>query len=386
MFGDSAILLYASSTWSSFHIPEIGATFLIGLVSQVGRSLGLGLDAVVDLVRLAVCVSGTLALLLMWRAARHLTPGRHALGGVLLLVGGGTLRIFTGHFEVYAFVLAAAGAYLWAALAYLNGRAPWIAPCIALGVAVWMHFAAVCLIPSLLLLPRLSGDPGSAREHAGRLVAGIALVAAPSVAFLLLAWLLGAGDEFAQRWGVVGEILGTSEAPGALNRWLRGWGGEPSAGTDYVFLSVPHLKYLANAAHVLAPGALPALVWLACRKPRSFRASPIARFLLAACLPLLVYALLLRPIWGPFDWDLFAITAFFFAALSAHVLSTSLRDPVYAQVVVWIVGFSLLFVGIPFLAMGIAPAVGAGPFGVGEFDFHSVEPGTPGFEFLERWL
>jgi hypothetical protein len=137
---------------------------------------------------------------------------------------------------------------------------------------------------------------------------------------------------------------------------------------------------------VLAPGALPVLVWFAWRNPRGFRATATARFLLAASLPLLVYALTLRPIWGPFDWDLFAITAFFLAALSAHMLCTALRDPTYAQVVIWLVGFSLLFVGIPLLLMGATAPGGAGPFGVGEFDFHSIEPTSASFETLEPWL
>ena len=385
MFGDSSILLYAAPSWDSFHIPEIGATFVIGLVSQLGRSFGLDLDGVVELVRFAVCVSGTLALWLTWRAARYLTPG-HALCGVLLLASGGMLRIFAGHFEVYAFVLAAVAAYLWAALAYLNGRGCWLAVGSTLGVAIWLHFAAACLIPSLLLLPRLSRRAGSSREEAGQILSGLALVAAPSALFLLVAWMLGAGAEFAQRWGVVGEILGTSDDPNALNRWVRGWGGEPGAGTDFVFLSLAHLKYLANAAHVLAPGAFPLLLWFAWRNPNGFRATALARFLLAACVPLLAYAIVLRPIWGPFDWDLFAITAFFAAALAAHLLRASLRDPTVTQVVIWIIAFSLLFVGIPFLAMGVATPGVAGPFGAGEFDFHSVEPGSPGFEILEPWL
>jgi hypothetical protein len=215
---------------------------------------------------------------------------------------------------------------------------------------------------------------------------GLALAALPSVVFLLVVWMLGAGAAFERGWGALSEILGTSDGPNALNRWVRGWGGEPSLGTDYVFLALPHLKYLGNAAHVLAPGALPVLLWFALRDRRVFRATAPARFLLAACLPLLIYALTLRPIWGPFDWDLFAITALFLAALSAHVLRAALRDPTYAQVVLWIVGFSLLFVGIPFLLMGVATPVGAGPFGVVEFDFHSVEPTSPSFETLEPWL
>jgi len=385
ILGDSGILLWTSSSWEAFHIPEIGATFLLGSLSRFGRSLALDLDGVIELVRFAVCVSGALALLLMGQAARYLTPG-HALSGVLLLASGGLLRIFAGHFEVYAFVLAAVGAYLWASLAYLNGRGPWLAPCLTLGAAIWMHFSAVCLIPSLLLLPRLSARAGSASQEAGRIITGLALAASPSVVFLLVFWMLGAGAEFEQRWEVVSEILGTSDDPNALNRWVRGWGGEPSRGTDFVFLSLPHLKYLGNAAHVLAPGAFPLLVWFAWRNPRGFRATALARFLLAASLPLLVYALALRPIWGPFDWDLFAITAFFLAALSAHLLHATLRDPTYAHVVIWIVGFSLLFVGIPLLLMGVATPGDAGPFAVGEFDFHSIEPTSASFKTLEPWL
>ena len=53
-----------------------------------------------------------------------------------------------------------------------------------------------------------------------------------------------------------------------------------------------------------------------------------SRFLLAANVPLLVYALTLRPIWGPFDWDLFAITAFFLAALALRHASIRINSSI----------------------------------------------------------
>jgi hypothetical protein len=308
---------------------------------------------------------------------------------VLLLLSGGVIRIFAGHFEVYAFLFVALGAYLWAALAFLHGRCSWALPTLTLGLAVWLHLSALCLVPSLILLPRIASPALSARETIRQGLLWLAFASLPSLVFLLTFFILDAGAVLEEVWKGPNSalaILGLSEHPEAVGRWVRGWGGAPSIGTDYVFLSWPHLKYLVNAAFVLAPSALPLVAVLALRSPRHLLATPNARFLSAACLPLVAYTLALNPAWGPFDWDLFAITLFFLAALGAHLLAQETTHAAYRQVVTGLVGLTVLFVTIPWLAMGSIPAKRAGPFVRGTFSLELMQRGEEPPESLKPWL
>ena len=263
---------------------------------------------------------GGITTVLVIRATRYLAPA-HVGSATLLIVGGGLIRIFAGHVEVYAFLFVALAAYLWTALLYLCGRTSWPVPCLALGVAVWLHLSALCLIPSLVLLPWIKPPTVSIRRDLLRGVIGVALVSVPLLLFLLTMLLFGHLTDLTRAWSTALEIAGIGVDRAAVSRWLRGWSSGPSIGTDYVILSLPHLKYLINAAYVLAPALIPALLALAVLRPRSFVSTPVARFLFVAGLPLLAYSLVLRPVWGPFDWDVFAITAFFWTSLTQTLVS-----------------------------------------------------------------
>jgi hypothetical protein len=159
------------------------------------------------------------------------------------------------------------------------------------------------------------------------------------------------------------EIAGLrTHEPGLVRWWVRGWGSYESIGTDVVFLSRAHLKYLANAFYLLAPGTVPLLVALALRAPRSLAATPTARFLLAAALPLVVYAGVDRPFWGPYDWDLFSIPVLCLSCLAVHALCLRLSRRALGHLLAWVVGFQLAFVGVPFLLAGALEVRPAGPF------------------------
>ena len=157
------------------------------------------------------------------------------------------------------------------------------------------------------------------------------------------------------------QVPGQNVDRDARRWWVRGWGGSPSIGTDYVFLSLPHIKYLVNASYVLAPSATACLLVFGVASPRVFLATDHARFLGAASVPLVMYACLLRPFWGPFDWDLFALTAMLLALLAAHLLATRLPALVFRHMAAWLIGFQLLFVSVPFLSIGVATTRDAGP-------------------------
>ncbi len=115
-------------------------------------------------------------------------------------------------------------------------------------------------------------------------------------------------------------------------------------------------------------------------------ATPVARFLCVASLPCVAYACLLRPFWGPFDWDLFAIAALCLSALSIHLLASGLPDLLFRQLATCLVGFQLLFVSIPFLAIGRGNVRDAGPFVYGAFHLDLREPARTPPERLARWL
>ena len=150
LLGDANILIWQAASGMQFLFPDVGATFVMGVVVRTARALGLGHPGVVAALQLALCASGALALLCVWRAGRYLAAG-HGGAAALLILSGGLLRVIAGHVEVYGFLLAAAGAYLWSALAHLAGRTSWTTPCLALGVAAWLHPAALVLLPSLVL-------------------------------------------------------------------------------------------------------------------------------------------------------------------------------------------------------------------------------------------
>jgi len=388
LLGDSEIFVLTAATGTSFLFPDIGASFLIGHLYQLGNALGLDTHGCVSVIQAATCACGAIALFFSVRSAAYLAPSWQA-PATALLFSGGLVRVFAGHVEVYAFILVAVAGYLWTALAALQGRVGVAIPGVVLGVAVWLHLSALCLVPSLLLLLLMAEQsPGASRSRA--VIVTLVLVALPSALFFAGMVVAGRHSDLTQAFEVLREITGVSANPDAVHRWVRGWGGEPSHGTDYVFVSRAHLKYLANASHVLSPAALPILVVALMRRPSLFWLTPTARFLSVACTPLIAYALLLRPVWGPFDWDLFTIVAFFLTALAAHLLAQAPRNPPVTseaqEIHTWLVGTSLLFVTIPFLLMARGPVRDAGPFAGQSFGVHILHPESPKNIPLLPWL
>jgi len=381
--GDSGLLVTNAQVGSSFIFPEMGTTFLMRAGARLGRALHVGPHPPIQL---GISLCGTLAVAFLLRAARHLAPTDGARIAVVgLVLSGGLLRVFAGHIEVYAPLVAAVSAYFWLALECLAGRRGLAAPCLALGVAICLHAAGVCLLPSLLVLAALVRQ---VRERTARTAVQIAvLTAAPTLVLLLGIAFFAPARDFAVAWEKALQILGRASSPDAVRWWVRGWGGAPSIGTDVVWLSWPHLKYLVNAGHVLVPATVPTLLVLALSAPRRLVASPTAVFLGTAAIPCLIYATLLRPFWGPFDWDLFCLTGLVLALLAGHLLAVGLDAERFRHVVTWLIGFQLLFVGIPFLAIGVGVTRPVGPFVPENFQHIDLVPaGTPPPEHLAPWL
>jgi hypothetical protein len=380
--GDSAVLVAAAHGDHVFVFPEVGATFLLRACLRAGTELGM---RPVEAMRVLACACGGGATWLLLRLARELAPGLPAAAVVLFLLSGGLARVFAGRVEVYAPLLVALAGYLWVALRAVRGEGGFAAPALWLGAAIWLHAAAVLLVPSLLAIPFLR-RPALARHEAWRrAVVACALAGAPLAAFVLVQALAGGAGSLARSVSRALEILGRSDAPDATRWWVRGWGGTPSIGTDVVLLGRAHLKYLLNSFHILVPAALPLLALGLLRGPRALFAGPPGRLLACAALPLALYALALRPFWGPWDWDLFAATALVLACLAVRVLA-ELRAVHGPGLVAAVIGFALLFVGIPFLWIGAGTPRDVGPFGFRGFDYDLRRAGTPPPERLAPWL
>ena len=379
MYGDSNILLYNAAAGSAFLFPDIGATFLFQLCQRFATATGTSGQAIVQV---AVALAGGCAIAVFTHVARQLAPdaGR-ALLLLLLVLGGGLARVLAGHVEVYAFVLLCAAVYFRTALACLAGRLPATYPALAFGVGLWMHLSFSFLAPSLLLVVLLAC--GDDRRAMPVTVLRAAVVAALPVALFLAAMgVLGHTAELAQALETLRRWAGIEPSPVGHEAFLRSPFAASGAGTRYAILSAGHVKYLANAFFLLAPPALPILAGFLVLAPRRFAASRDVAFLGIASLFMVLYALVVRPVWGPYDWDLFSLTALSLATLAATLLVRTMPDPPLTELGVLLVCGTLLLVTVPFVAIGIAPAHPAGPFAYGV----ESAPGESPVDAFERGL
>ena len=243
----------AAYTGHEFVFPEVGATFL--LRSIVRLALALGVDGI-EMMRALACACGGAAIWLLLRVARELAPEASAATIALLLLSGGLARVFAGRIEVYAPLLVAVLAYLVVGVARAAGNRTSALPALCLGLAIWLHAAAALLVPSLLAIGVLQfAAAAGARRVARSESRSLLLAGAPLAGFLVVQGLVAGTASALGAWTRVLEILGRGSETGGTRWWVRGWGGAPSIGTDVVWLSRAHLKYLLNAFSLLVPAA-----------------------------------------------------------------------------------------------------------------------------------
>jgi hypothetical protein len=386
LYGDSKILLFTAARWW-FLFPDIGSTFLFHLAGvlgtfSVGSFPGVGRVAATQGF---VCVAGALTVVCFIQAGRLLAPTRG--GGALvaaLILCGGVSRVFFGHVEVYAFVLLCAALYLWAGCAFLQGRTGWVAPSLALGFGLWMHLSFIFLVPSQVALLWLASGR---RPRLSEVLRSFAVVGVPLFVFLGAMLALGRWEELGLAWETLVEMAGLSATADPHESWVRGPFAEPGTGTLYTLFSWPHLKYLVNAGYLLAPAATPIVVAFAVLRPEVLIARKETAFLTATTGMLLLYAAVVRPVWGPYDWDVFALPAACGGALAAHLVVHELSGDRRAHVCALVIAASILLVLLPFVAIGIAPSQPSGLFA----DEHIERaPGESEWEAFERkigpWL
>jgi len=354
-FGDSTILVYQAMTGAPFAFPEIGGSFLLHLSLRAASGLG---APGIGVYQLAVCLCGGAALASCVGLGRALGGSGALVAGLVLC--GGLARVFAGHVEVYAWVVACGGVYLWAGVECVHGRRPLWVPALALGVGLWLHLSFLFLVPSWLALPGLRAGRAGYQEGRPLALAAVAILA-PTLGFLAIFALAGATGPVAGAWDAMWAAAGVGASDGGRELWLRLPGSEPGAGTRYAIFGAAHLKYLVNALFMLAPALLPLLVVLGLERRRP-SASPDLGFLGIASLSMLAYATVLRPIWGPYDWDLFSLFALCGSVLAAAVLMRGFEGDRLAHLATVLIAGAILLVGIPLLAAGIATPRDAGPF------------------------
>jgi hypothetical protein len=376
---DSLILLITSQSDSAFLFPEMGATYLTFFAAtKAGPLFALSPAASIQLL---VCLFGGLTLMAMIRASEFLTPDREIRAFILAYpLSAGMARIFAGHIEVYAIVLCGGTVYLWTVCSYFKDKCSLALPCFVLGMNLWLHLQFLCLLPSVLALPVL--------KHPGRplkltpAASSLALVVAPTLVFLLAMYFAGHEHSLKAAWITCERILNLRPDPELPSRWV----GINRKATTYALFSTGQLKYLLNAFYLLAPSAILVLPLFAVFSPKRLFNSPEARFLVIACVPLVLYAFALRPIWGPYDWDLFSLTALFLSFLAAHLLAAWLSERSRPDLAVWLIVAGLLLVAVPFLWIGISVSNAAGPFAPDRFNWSLFEAGTPAFQRFSLWL
>jgi hypothetical protein len=211
-------------------------------------------------------------------------------------------------------------------------------------------------------------------------------LALPSIIFLAAMYLLGHVRELEFAWDRLLVIVGQRSDPDIPGRWVGVWDRSSLVGTDYALLSLAQLKYLANAFFLLAPSALPLLGAFAVVARRRFVASAEARFLAVASVPLVLYCFALRPLWGPYDWDLFTLPALYLAFLAAHLTVAHMHEDESAELISWLAGIGLLFVAIPLIWIGITVYESGGPFDHRPMNRRMFEPDTDEYRGLAPWL
>jgi len=361
--GDSKILLFAlASRDTKFYFPDVGATYLLKLSFDLGRSLGIG---GVEGVQALVCLAAVPCVLCFIRVGTYLTPSRGwAAFATALILLGGVFRIYAGHIEVYSVVLIGLGAYFWASLAHLRGHCKWTLPCFALGVGVWIHLCFLFLIPSLLLLSLISEPTRSPRQRAQQWALGMIVGASPIIAFLILLALVGHAEDVLLAWN---KLINWSEVGSGREHyetvWIRPW-GQAESGTKYVLYSRLHLKFLSNSFFLMAPAAVPVVFTYAVFAFRRLVSTPEAAFLTTASAAMVLYASIVRPVFGPYEWDLFIVTAVCLAALAAHLLANTNHSDSLQHLCLLLIGATVFFVTIPWVMVGAHAHRVAGPFAI----------------------
>lgn len=267
-----------------------------------------------------------LFVLLMLSRSRVLAPSWLTFG---LLSTLGLIQLFFGYVENYSFAAAAVLAYLWLGIQLTQGKGSlWIAATV-FTLANALHPSTLILAPSLLHLAWLAicDRRNQGNNHLPRVVlqVGAQIVVPMAIIYGLTGIMMESGGH-----GLT--ALFTDDRPGGGDaRWFVPLREATTEWERYTMFSWPHLRDFMNEQLLIAPVALPSIVWIAvARLTRVVRnedlwkassgevepfpyAKPeprLAYFLVVAFLFYLAFTWIWNPDYGgQRDWDLFSLVA-----------------------------------------------------------------------------
>jgi hypothetical protein len=371
--GDRALMLLPTDATGFFG--GGGALWLMSKIIHGGVALGF---TALDTGQCVNAAFGAIAIVLVARAASLLgsAPAYRAIP--LLVFSAGLFRAAAGRIDVQPLLIAAAAACLLFSVQALRSRRHLALTALVFGITASLDPLGRFLLPGLVAIGWLSADAEATRRTralaAARLLA-LALVPLVIQAALLLASSPAGADQ------VLAAVTGRGGAG-----WLRLSGRVARANTNYLLFSHAHLKYLANALVLLAPAALPLLLGLAVMRRGRIATTPVTRFLSVTCVSLVAGACLIRPIAGPFDWDMASVTALFLAFFAGTLLAEVRADGVRTHLAAAAIGLQIAFFGLPLVAIAFGTPNPSGPFE--ERAFPSWKPAAAGRAppALARWL
>lgn len=139
------------------------------------------------------------------------SPDGQARGALtLLILSQGYILVFFGYVENYALATLGNAFYLWLAVRHLRGRAPLLAPGLALLLAIGFHFSAVALGLSFGVLAVSDLRRSDSRRPAARDLVLLALAGA--LAVVVLRTSHPGYDPVASLIGAISSVATTAEA------------------------------------------------------------------------------------------------------------------------------------------------------------------------------
>lgn len=333
--GDGMLLIQALELGRAFRWTEPLSHYLYTSLHALGSGIGWANPMLAY--SLGNCVAGVLFVGIVLLMSRDMGEGAGARAVIFSsLVASGAVQLFFGHVENYSFFYLACLVFLWVGMRVCLGRSSTAQAALALSLAITLHLAALCLVPSLVLLAVSELRRGE-RSTAKSLVGSVIALLTPPL--LVAGW-----------FALTGIRPGDIDRP-TVELLLPLFGGE---GTAYALLSPRHLLDLLNEYLLVCWPAIPLLAArLVYRSPLD-RGKPALRralpFLVACGILFGVFSLIVNPSLGMArDWDLFAVVGlpWLLVALSLFV-GDEARSGDYATAVFAVAAVALV-VTIPWI-------------------------------------
>jgi tetratricopeptide (TPR) repeat protein len=262
-------------------------------------------------------LAGALFVLVAVGLARCLAKYRHhgptrTLLIVAVLIGQGYAVLFYGYIENYTVYALTIALYLWAAVMYLQERAPLSFAAIMIALGVGVHLSTVTLVPSFLFLFVAGLRQRERRKDA---VAGMVALAAGLALLSWFLWHLSPGYTLWTGYVQIAGVATKTQGGGVGLSYLFGW---------------THLRDFLNEQWLAGPLAayffVPAVIYAVRRRDHTHPTTVF--FALAAGFYLLGSWVMSEPLLGyARDWDLFAPAAVSYCAAGLFFLVHHVRAP-----------------------------------------------------------